>query len=99
MKKLFIAFCCLPAIINAQDFHFSARAGLAGYQGDLKAKAISLSQSSLLFSLGVRYDLSEHLSARSYVTLTSLKADDKKGNSIMQQRNLNFRSKVLDLEA
>jgi len=99
MKKLFIAFCCLPCIMNAQNFHFSARAGLAGYQGDLKAKAISLSQLSLLFSLGVRYDLSEHLSARSYVTLSSLKADDKKGNSIMQQRNLNFKSKLLDLEA
>ena len=93
------AFVCLPCIIHAQNFHFSARLGVASYTGDLKPKAVSLSQASLLASLGVRYDLSEHLSARGYATITSLKADDKKGNATMQQRNLNFKSKVWDLEA
>ena len=99
MKKLLVAFSCLPCIIYAQNFHFSARLGIASYTGDLKPKAISLSQSSLLASLGVRYDLSEHLSARGYATITSLKADDKKGDAVMQQRNLNFKSKLWDLEA
>ncbi|HEV8286614.1 MAG TPA: DUF6089 family protein [Chitinophagaceae bacterium] len=98
MKNLILVFCCLPIFTVAQNFHFSGRLGVAGYQGDLKAKDISLSQVKPMLSLGVRYDLSEHISARSYFTLTSLKADDKKGTATMQQRNLNFKSKVWDWE-
>ncbi len=98
MKKIFLAFCCLPFIAAAQNFYFSGRLGIANYQGDLKAKAISLSQAKLLASVGARYDLSEHITARSYLTLTSLRADDKKGTTAMQQRNLNFKTKIFDWE-
>ena len=99
MKKLIIALFCFPFVASAQNFHFSGRLGVASYQGDLKAKAVSLSQSSLLFSLGARYDLSEHLSGRTYFTLSSLHADDKNGTASMQARNLNFKTKLFDWEA
>lgn len=98
MKKLLFAFYFLPFVGAGQNFHFSARLGMANYQGDLKAKSISLSQAKLMFSLGARYDLTEHIMARSYLTLTSLAADDKKGTASMQQRNLNFQSKIFDWE-
>jgi opacity protein-like surface antigen len=98
MKTLTIAFFCFPILTMAQNFHFSGRLGLAGYQGDLKAKAISFSQSKPMLSIGARYDLTEHITARSYFTFTSLKADDKKGTATMQQRNLNFKTKILDWE-
>ena len=98
MKKLLFAFCFLPIVTTAQNFHFSGRLGLAGYQGDLKEKTITLSQLKLMGSLGVQYDLSEHITARTYVTLASLHADDKKGNTAMRQRNLNFNSKIADWE-
>src|ERR1043165_5874929 len=98
MKVLVLAFCISPYISIAQNFYFSGRLGVAGYQGDLKAKAITLSQTKPMFSIGARYDLSEHIAARSYITLTLLTGDDKKGNAIMQQRNLNFRSKIFDWE-
>lgn len=98
MKKLLIFIFCLPFIASAQNFHFSGRLGLAGYQGDLKAKSISVSQSKLMGSIGARYDLSEHLVARSYLTLTSLQGDDKKGTALMKQRNLNFKTKLIDWE-
>jgi opacity protein-like surface antigen len=98
MKKLLSAVCCLPIVALAQNFHFSARLGLAGYQGDLKAHSVTLSQTNIMGSIGVRYDLSEHFTARSYFTLTALKADDKKGTASMQQRNLNFRTKLFDWE-
>ena len=93
MKKLLITFFCLPLFAGAQNFHFSARLGLAGYQGDLKAHSITLSQAKLMGSIGARYDLSEHFTARTYFTLASLQADDKKGTESMQQRNLNFKTK------
>lgn len=98
MKKLLLGFIGLPILGSAQNFHFSARLGLAGYQGDLKAHTISLAQTKLMGSIGARYDLSEHVTARTYFTLASLKADDKKGTSSMQRRNLNFQTKLFDWE-
>ena len=98
MKKLLFALFFIPLASAAQNFHFATRLGVANYQGDLKASSISLSQAKLLFSLGARYDLSEHVMARSYITFTGLQADDKKGTAVMQQRNLNFRSKIFEWE-
>jgi hypothetical protein len=98
MRKIITLLCCLPLAAAAQDFHFAARVGLANYQGDLQAKRITFKQSKLLGSLGLQYDLSEHFTARTYVTLTSLGADDKKGTASMQRRNLNFSTKVFDWE-
>ena len=98
MKKLLFALLCLPLASAAQNFHFATRLGVANYQGDLKASSVSLSQAKFLFSLGIRYDLSEHVMARSYLTLTGLQADDKKGTDVMRQRNLNFRSKIFEWE-
>ena len=98
MKNLFFAFYFLPIVTAAQNFYFSGRLGAANYHGDLRPSAFSLSQAKLMGSLGVRCDLSEHVTARSYLTLASLRADDKKGTAAMQQRNLNFRSKIADWE-
>ena len=98
MKKLLSGLCFLPFLAIAQNFHFSARLGLAGYQGDLKAHAISFSQTHLLGSIGARYDLTEHISARSYLSLSSLEGDDKKGTASMQLRNLNFKTSLFDFE-
>ena len=98
MKRFLTVLLILPITAAAQNFHFSARLGMAGYQGDLKAKSISLSQSKLMGSIGGRYDLSEHITARTYFTYTTLAADDKKGTAAMKERNLNFKSRLLDWE-
>jgi hypothetical protein len=98
MKHIILAFCCLPLTVAAQNFHFSARAGIANYQGDLQAKRITFKQARFLGSLGAQYDLSDHFTARTYFTLTSLQADDKKGTASMKMRNLNFQTKVFDWE-
>lgn len=99
MKKIFLfLFAILPFAGFTQNFHFSGRLGVASYQGDLKARSVSLSQSKLLFSIGARYDLSEHFMARSYISFTGLKGDDKKGTDNMKLRNLSFQSKIMDWE-
>ena len=98
MKKLLLAACIFPLLSQAQNFHFSARAGIASYQGDLKAKAMSLSQSKPMGSIGARYDLSTHLTLRTYLTLASLAGDDKKGTASMRDRNLNFKTSLFDWE-
>jgi hypothetical protein len=97
MKKLVFLIFLFPLISTAQNFHFSGRLGVAGYKGDLKEN-VSLSQTKLMGSIGARYDLSEHITARTYFTLASLKADDKKGATTKQPRNLNFQTKLFDWE-
>ncbi len=98
MKKLLLLLCFLPLLASAQNLYLSTRLGVANYQGDLKAKSISFSKSKLLFSLGARYDFSEHISARSYFSFTGLQAHDQDGTTSMQERNLSFRTKIMDWE-
>jgi hypothetical protein len=98
MQIILLLICCLPFSVAAQNFHFSARIGLANYQGDLQAKRVTFRQSNLLGSLGAHYDITEHITARTYLTLTSLEADDKKGTASMQQRNLNFATRLFEWE-
>lgn len=99
MKHLLIVLLLSPLAGLAQNFHFSTRLGLSSYQGDLKAKSLSLNQSRMMGSLGVRYDLTEHLALRSYLSLGGLRADDKKGTASMKLRNLNFSSSLFEWEA
>ena len=98
MKRLVLISAFFPIIASAQNFHFSIRAGVASYNGDLKRKSFGFSQSSFIGSIGAKYDISEHLTARSYFSLTSLKADDKKGNAVMKDRNLNFKTGIFEWE-
>ena len=98
MKRLLLLLLACPMLASAQNFHLSARFGIANYQGDLKAKSFSFSKSKMLFSLGARYDLTEHLVARSYISMTSLQAHDKDGTASMKLRNLSFKSKILEWE-
>lgn len=98
MKKLLVLLAALPMYAAAQNLYVSGRLGFANYQGDLKARSISLSQGKLLGSLGARYDFSEHISARAYFTLTGLQADDSRGTEVMKERNLSFKTKIFDFE-
>jgi hypothetical protein len=98
MKKMLLVLCCLPLSLAAQDFYFSAKAGVANYNGDLSKSGFTFQQSKLLASLGVRYDINEHLAARTWFTLTALQADDKFGSPKTQPRNLNFKTAIYDWE-
>ena len=98
MKNLLLLLFSLPLFAAAQDFHFSARLGMMGYNGDLKAHPVTLSQTKPMLSLGARYDLTEHIMARSYFTYGALTASDKKGTAAMKARNLDFSTKLLDFE-
>ncbi|HWH63901.1 MAG TPA: DUF6089 family protein [Ginsengibacter sp.] len=98
MKKLFFILCFLPLITSAQNFFLSGRLGTANYQGDLKTSSFSFAQMRLLGSVGGLYDFSEHFTARSYLTFTSLHADDKHGEPGRQHRNLNFTTPIFDWE-
>ena len=98
MKYILLLISSFPLTLEAQNFHFAARAGLSNYQGDLQAKAVTLKNAKFLGSFGAHYDLTEHITARTYFSFTSLAADDKNGNANMKQRNLNFATNVIEWE-
>jgi hypothetical protein len=85
-------------VAAAQNLHLTVRAGFSAYKGDLKPKSSVFSQGGFIGSVGLRYDLNDHIAARTYFSLTSLHADDKKGSADMKRRNLNFKSAVFDWE-
>jgi hypothetical protein len=80
--------------INAQNVHVGAKFGLGSYKGDLKPNG-GLGQSSIAWSIGAKYDISEHLIGRAFFNRTKLKGDDAKKNNA---RNLNFEAKLNEVE-
>lgn len=98
MKKSLIAVLLFPFLVQAQNTYISARVGVAGYYGDLQPKMISLKQVKPMLSIGLRNDLTEHIALRGYFTYTNLQADDKRGTASMQKRNLNFSTRLMELE-
>ncbi len=69
-----------------------------GYSGELKPQFFSLAQPKFMASAGARYDFTEHVAGRAYFTYGGIKGDDSKENLQMQQRNLNFQSKLWEIE-
>jgi hypothetical protein len=87
------------SIAIAQNWHVSGRIGFSNYQGDLQDRRLALSQAKLTGSLGLRYDISEHLTARTFVSLGTLMAADGNNKSAeLRKRNLDFHSRLIDLE-
>lgn len=99
MYKLFLLAFLLPATLFSQNWHLSFRAGMSNYQGDLKQNNFSFKQVKFVGSLGVRYDVTEHLLLRSHFSLGSLQADDAKNKrSSLKSRNLSFQTKLFEWE-
>lgn len=99
MKKILFILSVFPFFTSAQNLHLSFRFGLANYQGDLQQRGFTFNQAKLVGSIGARYDVSEHLVARTHLSLVSLKAADAKNKSnSLQQRNLSFETKLFEWE-
>jgi hypothetical protein len=85
--------------IYAQNWHVSGRVGFSNYQGDLQDRRFIMSQAKLTGSLGLRYDISEHITARTFLSLGTLMAADGNNKSDeLKKRNLDFHSRIFDIE-
>ena len=99
MKKIIYFFLLLPLSSFSQNTHIGFRFGLANYQGDLQQKRFTFKQAEMTGSIGARYDLSEHLTARGFISYGTIKAADAENKSTsLQQRNLSFESRIKELE-
>ena len=100
MKKSILSVALLiPLLAVTQNLHVGVRMGVANYQGDLQQRSFTFNQSKFAGSLGLKYDLTEHLVARTFLTLTSLQGNDAKNSSTaLKERNLQFATRLWEWE-
>lgn len=97
--SFFLWLMLLQNELYSQNWHVSGRVGITNYQGDLQDKRFVFSQAKLVGSIGLRYDISEHLTARTFFSIGTITASDGNNKSAeLRKRNLNFESRILDFE-
>jgi len=97
MRVLVVLIFLLPVSVMAQQrLHITAFGGFANYSGDLQTKRLTLDQSHGAFGLGVKYDITNHLSARAGLNIARLEGNDKKNEGLLKARNLNFQTTVVE---
>lgn len=98
-KILFISILSLfPFLVNAQ-LELGLMAGVSNYQGDLapESTAASFGQTHAAFGGFFRYNIHRFVSARINVFYGTISGDDAKAESAWRnERNLSFRSRVLE---
>lgn len=80
---------------ESSRFSISAGLGIANYYGDLK-KNNSFSQMGLSFNAGLSYSITKKLAAKLNVGVQRLQGSDSKSGGAHPDRNLNFKSNVVD---
>lgn len=99
MKKYLLLLCLIPVSGYSQNLLLSLRAGLSNYQGDLQEKGFTFKKSKFIGSIGAKYDMSEHVQLRGFISFTKLSADDKNSSKpLTKARNLNFSTGLQELE-
>jgi hypothetical protein len=97
MKYILLILALLPLGMKAQNLHLSVMGGLSNYSGDLHPAFYAISQSKFHGALGAKYDVGEKLTLRSHISYGSIQAmDSKSKKASMKERNLDFKSKVLE---
>jgi hypothetical protein len=104
MKKLIFLFIVLISATYSfsQKVHLNLFAGVANYKGDLQynssnGKQFTLRQAKPAIGVGAEYELSDKFYLRGGLTFGKITADDKKGDTLQQLRNLNFTSPITDV--
>lgn len=79
-------------------YNIEVGVGAASYLGDLTEKSTFFGQAGYAASIGSSYNLSKQLSLGLGFSYMKLKADDKENDkAVLRARNLNFESKVWDI--
>jgi len=97
MRKIILLCFIVPSMTQAQKLHVDLFGGFSNYRGDLQSKQFTAEQAKGAVGIGLRYDLSNHFSARTNFTYASLAANDKyNAQADLKQRNLSFQSVVTE---
>lgn len=101
MKYTYLLFIiALPFFAGAQRLSGDLYAGVANYQGDLQGSRFTFSQAGPAIGLGVSYNITNRLIARTAFTYARIAGNDKlnKEGKGVDIRNLNFKSNIWELQ-
>ena len=101
MRKLVLLGVFIPLLVHVQAqerLHLDLFGGFSNYQGDLQDKFFTTSQAKAALGLGIKYDLTSHLSVRSNFVYATLSAADKFNKQAdLRARNLSFQTRITEL--
>ena len=99
MKKSILLLCLLISVINlkAQYFEVGAMTGASNYIGDLSGQQLSTENFHGLLGIFGRYNATKYLSIKSTLLKGSISgSDDRARSAELRERNLSFRSDILE---
>lgn len=98
-KILFVFFVCFFALINAQRYEIGAWAGVANYFGDLNSNS-SFAMVRPGGGIFLRQNFDTRWVLNTGFSVAQVAFDDKKSpNAFNRQRNLSFKSNIIELSA
>lgn len=87
-------------ITSAQNrLNLTLSGGFANYYGDLQSKPLTLDQAHGAFGVGLKYDLTDHFAVRGGLFYGRISADDKNNKASLRARNLNFYTRIIEVNA
>jgi opacity protein-like surface antigen len=88
-----------PLFLFSQNLHADLFAGAATYQGELQGKRITFNQAQPAVGIGISYNLSNKIIARTGFTYGVIAGSDNKNTTAkgIEFRNLSFKSTVSEL--
>lgn len=98
MKNLLLTFIILitGTIAGAQRVQVELLGGISNYQGDLLPILFTFRQAQPAFNANIKYQLNDHFYLRGGIGTGSIQANDKKNRAYLQDRNLNFESRITE---
>lgn len=102
MKKVIVLFFVLsPSLLFAQNWEFGAFLGGSNYGGDLAPEPVIMEETHAAVGILGRYNFNETFSLKSQIYYGTISGSDENSpsNSWRRERNLSFRSRILDFGA
>ena len=101
MKDYILIYLCVLLSIastNAQNLEAGFFLGTSNYQGDLQPSHFLFGETKVAYGGFIKYPVLEYLSLRASITKGTISGEDLNSNvnSGRRNRNLNFRSDILD---
>jgi len=99
MRRLSILpFLFITQLLPAQYYEAGSYIGISNYLGDLSEQRLVPGESGLLLGIYGKYNFSPYISVKTSLTKGQISGSDKNAKTqLNRQRNLNFRSNILEI--
>ncbi|MEO8765449.1 MAG: DUF6089 family protein [Ginsengibacter sp.] len=98
MKFCLIFLLFFTNLCKGQELQAELMAGIAGYNGDLTQKRISLKSVGPAFTFNIKYNSGDYINLRAGIGYGQVAGDDKKNSEAdLRFRNLSFKTNILEI--